>query len=404
MKGIATMVSLLLVGVFVQGQQLQSYIQQAQDNNPDIRAYELRHEIAEEKVNEANWLPNTEFGAAIFASEPETRTGPQEAKFSATQMLPWFGTVSARENYARATADTEYLEYRIAKRKLALNVAQSYYALYTLKAKQNVLADNIDLLDTYERLALTAVEVNNASAVDVLRLQIRQNEMKQQKAVLQEQYLAEQANFNGLLNQDWRSFIEVLPQIDIPISDPVITDSLQLNPELTRFDKLYESVARAELLNRKESAPMLGFGLDYVPVQERSDMMPDDNGKDILMPMVSISIPIFNNQYKSRTKQNELRQSEIESQKQERLNVLRSALAKAKSERNAARIEFNTREQNIQQAKNAEEILLKNYETGTIDFDDVLDLQELQLKFQLEQVESIKKYYVESAVINYLTN
>jgi len=129
-----------------------------------------------------------------------------------------------------------------------------------------------------------------------------------------------------------------------------------------------------------------------------------DNGKDIVMPMVSLSIPIFNNQYSSVSKQNELRQLEIESQKTERINTLETALAKAKSQRNQARIKFNTQERNLEQSKDAEEILTKNYETGTIDFNDVIDIQELQLKFQTNQIESVQMYYVQSAIINYLIN
>ena len=120
--------------------------------------------------------------------------------------------------------------------------------------------------------------------------------------------------------------------------------------------------------------------------------------------MVSVSIPIFNNRYKSISRQNDLRQQEIETQKAQRLNVLESAFAKAISQRNQARIAYNTQENNLKQAEDAEEILIKNYETGTIDFNDVLDIQELQLKFQLNQVESIQKYYTQSAIVNYLIN
>ena len=158
------------------------------------------------------------------------------------------------------------------------------------------------------------------------------------------------------------------------------------------------------MLNQKESAPNIGFGLDYIPVSERPDMSFSDNGKDIVMPMVSLSIPIFNKRYKSISKQNELRQKEIESQKIERLNLLETTFAKAIAMRNQARINFNTQEKNLKQARDAEEILIKNYETGTIDFNDVLDIQELQLKFQMNSIEAVKSYYVQSAVINYLTN
>lgn len=386
-------------------QQLASYIQEAEKNNPEIQAFELRYNIAEEKVNEVNTLPDTQVSAGYFVSEPETRTGAQRARFSVKQMLPWFGTITARENYASSLAETQYVDIAIAKRKLALAVSQSYYELYAIRAKQLVLDKNIELLETYERLALTSVEVGKASAVDVLRLQIRQNELVQQKEVLEQDYLAEQTAFNNLLNRDEDIAVTVVEEMFIPVEDALIlTKNLQLNPELIKYDKLFESVEQSELLNQKESAPNIGFGLDYVPVSERPDMNFVDNGKDIVMPMVSISIPIFNNKYKSVTKQNELRQLEIKSQKEDRLNKLETLLAQAQHNRNATRIKFNVQTDNLKQANDAEEILIKNYETGTINFNDVLDVQELQLKFQINLIESVKNYYIQSAIINYLSN
>ncbi|QNJ99104.1 TolC family protein [Constantimarinum furrinae] len=405
MKNIKIIICLLFVSAFAKAQQLQSYIEEAEANNPEIQAFELRYNIAEEKVNEANWLPNTEVSAGYFVSEPETRVGAQRARIGVKQMLPWFGTITARENYATSMAEAEYVEITIAKRKLALSVAQSYYRLYETRAKQKVLDENIQLLKTYERLALTSVEVGKASAVDVLRLQIRQNELQQQKEVLEEEFSAEQTTFNNLLNRDENRTVDLVAAMEIPDNDPIYgTEALSLNPELLKYDKLYESIAQSELLNQRESLPMIGFGVDYLPVSERTDMNPIDNGKDVLMPMVSVSIPIFNNRYKSITRQNELRQQEIETQKSQRLNVLESAFAKAISQRNQARIKFNTQAKNLKQAKDAEQILIKNYETGTIDFNDVLDIQELQLKFQMEQIASVQQYYVQQSIINYLIN
>ena len=386
-------------------QSLEFYLQEAEQNSPMIQALELRYNIAKEKVSEMNTLPNTTVAAGYFVSEPETRTGAQRARFSVSQMLPWFGTITARENYASSMAETEYAEIVIAKRKLALSLAQSYYNLYGIQAKQKVLQENIDLLKTYETLALTSVEVGKASAVDVLKLQIRQNELQQQKEVLEQSYLAEQAVFNNLLNRDESIAVEVVDEMDIPLDDPMLNkEDLGLNPELLKYDQLYESVTQSELLNQKENAPSFGIGLDYIPVSERTDMAMSDNGKDIVMPMVTFSIPIFNNKFKSVTKQNELRQKEIELQKTERLNVLENAYADAISQRNQARIAHQTQAKNLKQAKDAEEILIKNYETGTIDFNDVLDIQELQLKFQTNQIQSVQLYYLQSAIINYLIN
>jgi outer membrane protein TolC len=382
---------------------LQKNIQEAEANNPKIEAYNVRHNIAEEKVNEAHWIQNTEFSAGYFVSEPETRTGAQRARFSARQMLPWFGTINARENYASSMAEAEYVEIAIAKRQLALSVSQSYYRLVANKAIQKVLDENIQLLETYEKLALTSVEVGKASAVDVLKLQIRQNELQQQKEVLNEAYKGEQTAFSKLLNRDGAVEVTTLETLVLPSEELVYTEeALTLNPELLKYDKLYESIAQSELLNQAGSKPMIGLGLDYVPVSERPDLNISDNGKDIFMPMVSVSIPIFNKKYDSKSKQNELKQLEITAQKDDRLNVLQAAFAKAISQRYQARIKYNTQEKNLKHAKNAEEILIKNYETGTIDFNDVLDIQELQLRFQINQISAIETYYAQSAVVNYL--
>jgi cobalt-zinc-cadmium efflux system outer membrane protein len=391
------------LGLFAQAQQLQSFIQQAEDNNPEIQAYQLRYNIAEEKVNEVDWIPNTEFSAGYFVSEPETRTGAQRARFSARQMLPWFGTITARENYASSMADAEFVEIAIAKRKLALAVSQSYYSLYEIRAQQSVLDENIQLLKTYEGLALKSIEVGKSTAVDVLRLQIRQNELQQQKEVLDQAYLGEQATFNKLLHQDGINAVTVVEELLLPEEDiAYAVDVLSLHPELFKYDKLYESITQSELLNQAEQNPMIGIGVDYMPVSARPDMNFSDNGKDIFMPMLSVSIPIFNKQYDSKSKQNELRQLEIAAQKDNRLNMLESAFAKAISQRNQARIKYHTQQKNLKHAQSAEEILIKNYETGTIDFKDLLDIQELQLKFQINQIKAITIYYRQSAVVNYL--
>ncbi len=393
---------MLLLVQLSQGQNLESFLEQAEANNPEVQAFELRYNISKEKINEMNTLPNTEVSAGLFVSEPETRTGAQKARFSVKQMLPWFGSITARENYIAALSEVDYMDMVIIKRKLRLSVSQSYYRLYAIKKQQEVLAENIELLKNYEKLALTSLEVGNATAVDVLRLQIRQNELRAQKEVLVLDYVSEESLFNNLLNREEEQPIDLLDNLAVIEEQEELIWDVQLHPELLKYDRLYESVTQSEILNRKETNPDLGFGLDYIPVAERNDMSFSDNGKDIIMPMVTVSIPIFNSKYKSKTIQNDLRQEEISAQKMNQKNKLKTLLSKAISSRESARIKYNIQEKNYRQAKDAEEILIKNYETGTINFNDVLDIQELQLKFQMNQIEAVKNYYMESALINYL--
>ena len=386
-------------------QPLETLIEEALSNNPKIQAIDLQYKMASEKANEVNTLPNTEFGVGYFISEPETRTGPQRFNVSVKQMIPWFGTITAKKSYARSLSKAKYEDIIIEKRKLVVATSQSYYRLYAYKAQQNIILQNIELLKTYETLALTALEVDKASAVDILRLQMRQNELEALKQVLDQNYLTEQTILNKLLNRDKNLTVNVTQALTIPTeANSLKTVNLSLHPELIKYDKLYESIAQSELLNQKESLPMIGLGLKYINVEKRPVANLDDNGKDVFMPTVSFSIPIFNKKYKSKTKQNKLREQEIIFQKQERLNTLETMLDKAVKERTSAKINYQTQTKNLRQAKDAQEILIKTYETGAIDFSELLEVEKLRLKFQINQIESIKNYHLQNVIINYLTN
>jgi len=399
MKKLLYISCLFTASVALNAQELQTYLEEAEKNNPKIQRFELQYQIASEKVNQAASLPNTDFGVGVPVSSPETRTGPQQFKVSAKQRIPWFGVITARKNYASSVADAQYEDIAITRRKLVADVSQSYYKLYALKAQQAIFEEQ-----TYETLALNSVETGKASAVDVLKLQIRQNELTASKNVLEQQFLAEQTHFNKLLNREKSIAVAVVDGLELLLeAENDNLDNLKLHPELVKYDKLFVAVEQSELVNQKESSPSLGFGLDYIAVAEGPITNFNDNGKDILIPSVSFSIPILNKKYKSQSKQNKLRQEQILAEKQERQNVLESLLDATIKNKTAARIQHDTQVKNLEQSKNAEQILLKNYETGTIDFNDVLDIQELGLKFEMNRIRAIQQYYIQHTIINYLT-
>src|SRR5690554_4049427 len=292
-----------------------------------------------------------------------------------------------------AMAEADFLEIEIEKRRIIRDLSQAYFRLYEIAKKQEVFDSNIQLLQVYEQMALTSVEVGQASAVSVLRLQMRQNDLLERKEVLAQEYAAELTVFNTIMNRDKVENIAIVDSLIIPESDTEIDfERLNLHPELTKFEQLNQVVSQADALNKKESAPQLGVGMEYMYFTEMPDMV---------MPMFSISIPIFNKKYKSISRQNKLKYEALDIQKQATQNSFTSALQTAIRSRNAARIRLETQDKNLKDAANATEILFKNYETGTIDFREVLDVQELQLQFQLSRIEAIGEYFKQESLINY---
>ncbi len=384
-------------------QDLQSFIDMAIQNSPAISKYEIQHEMALEKAEEFREIPNTEFGVGYFVSEPETRTGPQRFKVSAKQMIPWFGTNASKIDYSNALAESMLEDVAIAKRKLISSVTQAYYDLYAIKANQRILDTHFDVLKTLEKLSLKGVETGTASTVSVLKLQMRINNLDRNRQIKKEEFIAAQTRFNKLLNRDALTEVFPIENLELPESDfDVQAANLNVHPELMKFDRLYESVEQLDLLNDKQRSPMLGFGLDYVNVDERPDMDFSDNGKDIVMPMVSVSIPIFTKKYDSKSKQNKFQQEKLELEKLDRLNSLETLLQTALSKRNSARINYDTQMKNIAQAIQLKDLLLKKYEVGSAQLTDVLEVDAVELELENEQIKAVQQYYIQSSIINYL--
>src|SRR5699024_5119709 len=124
----------------------------------------------------------------------------------------------------------------------------------------------------------------------------RQNDLIERKLVLEQAYLAEQTTFNKIMNREEDVEVTILEDLEVPEVDLELDyTSLNFHPEMARYEELNNIVAHADALNKKESAPHIGIGIEYMYLTEESDM---------LMPMVSVSIPIFNKKYKSVAKQN----------------------------------------------------------------------------------------------------
>ena len=86
---------LILLALSVGGfsQSLKDYQQLAVEQNPSLMARYKAFEVAMTRVQQINALPDPTLSFGYFVSPVETRVGPQRARFSLTQMFPWFGTL-----------------------------------------------------------------------------------------------------------------------------------------------------------------------------------------------------------------------------------------------------------------------------------------------------------------------
>ena len=395
-------IAVLLLTLTVKAQSLQDYLSIAAQNNPELQVIQYRYESALEKVVEVGSLPNTTISIGYFAQEVETRVGAQKAKISATQMLPWFGTLTAKEESAKFKAAAQLNNYDFAKRNLFLNVKTAYFNMYELKEKEGIILENIAILKTFESLALNELENNRSTMVDVLKIRMEKNELSNQLNTVQENYNAKKIAFNLLLNRDENSNVNIAEDVINLNSEDFKKEQITNNPKMLQLDNLKSALEKSELATKKEGLPTIGIGLDYGFIQNRD--IPDlaDNGKDIIMPMLSVSFPLFSRKYSSKQKQLQLEQKAIETSKVSTLNQLNTLFEKAKSNLVNAKASIATQLINIEEANTAKKVLLAAYETSKVDFEQLLEIQQLKLKFQLKKVISEKQYAIQKSTLEFL--
>jgi len=238
----------------------------------------------------------------------------------------------------------------------------------------------------------------------LLELDIFENTLKQRKGSLSFGLKAAQQKFNNLVGQSLETSIE-LPT-DLLLAEVILpeTPDFTKHPELLLYDGLFESVEDLERLNQKERLPGIAFGVDYLSVAPRTDLVVSDNGKDILMPRVNLSIPLFGKKYESKTKQNRIELSRLKAEQAYRLNLIEDRYFETVAKLNEAQLTIELLDDSLERLSQTEDLLLSEYIAGDIDFQKLIKLKENELTLQLQQVAAMVAYYNQLSVINYLIN
>ncbi|MCA1747840.1 MAG: TolC family protein, partial [Bacteroidales bacterium] len=270
---------------------LSDYQRIAAENNPGLQAKYKEYEAALQKIPQVSSLSDPVFSFGYFLSPVETRVGPQRAKFSLTQMFPWFGTLKAQGDAAALMAEAGYHSFIDARNKLYYRVAAAYYPLYELEKVISIEEKNLEILESYRTITNSQYENGNSPMVDLLRVEIVLEDARTNLDILREKRKPLATSFNTLLNRDPGVPVEVAGSVDMEtLPGNYRKDSLHAgHPALNALELKVEATRAAQEAAVKQGLPKIGAGLDYVIVGE-GPLNAADNGKDVLMPMVSVSI------------------------------------------------------------------------------------------------------------------
>ena len=387
---------------FLSSQSLEDYLKIAEVNNPEIEYYELNYKVFEKKIEETGNLDNTKFSLGYFLLPPETRLGAQRLKLGAQQSFPWPGTFKAQKEVARYRSNEKYFDMDITKLNLFFNIKKTYFELYKNAAILQVYKENKEVLDIYEKMALGALENNKSRMSDILKIQTQKNELHSKIFSAFNDLKAITKQFNRLLDRD--EDMQVYVPDSMSVLDIIISgDSIERHPVLDKIEAKKKVFEKERQLVAFEEKPKFTVSLDYISVSKRDDIFPDGNGRDIIMPMVGVSVPIFTKQYDAKSSRLQLSVKRTEIEKYNREKELKTQLDLAKAKLKNAVLQVVAAEKNKDVIQRAIDSDLKAYETGKLDYDNILRMQLQKIKYQLLEIQGTKEAYIQNAIIEYLT-
>ncbi|PKP51458.1 MAG: TolC family protein [Bacteroidetes bacterium HGW-Bacteroidetes-1] len=403
---IAIILAMLVFSSLSFAQTPDDYFRIAAENNPGLKAIYKEYEAALQKVPQVSTLPDPTFSFGYFISPVETRVGPQKARFSLTQMFPWFGTLKAQGNTATLMAEAKFQSFIDARNKLYFRVASAYYPLFELKKWVRIEQDNISILESYKNIANQKFKNGTGSMVDVLRVDIMLKEAQTNLSILRDKEKPLMTTFNKLLNRPENEMVQINDSLSAEIlSDNFMKDSLiASNPALKALDLKIQASKASELAVQKQGLPKLGVGLDYVIVGERTDVSMSDNGKDAFMPMVTVSIPIFRGKYNASLKEARLMQESYTYQKQEVANALISEFEMVWFQVQQQLQLLSLYEQQKETSQQSLNLLFAAYGNSGKEFEEVLRMQQQLLKYRKMSATALAQYLIAVEKINYLTS
>ena len=395
---------LALYATSVSSQTLQDYLSIASQNNPEIQSAYKEFEAALQKASQVSSLPDPSLTVSAFGRMIETRVGAQEARFSLMQMFPWFGTLEAKKNAANLMAEASFQKFIDSRNEVFLEIKKTYSELYEINKMIQLEEENLQILNDYRELALSKFRSGKGAMVDVVRIDIKRNESETNIQLLKDQMHPLQVDFNSLMNRELNDFVNIpdaLPLVEI--STPIIKDSLfNSNQKLVGLDKKMASFEEQKKVAKKDGYPMIGLGLDYSIISKRDVPGLEMNGQDAIMPMLTVTLPIFRKKYNAMQKEVDFMLEATKFDKQAVKNNLQSKYSLSNYNVSKAKTLKALYIKQKESTKQAISLLIAAYSNSGTEFEEILRMNQDLLMLQTATISANKNQFIAQSTIDYL--
>ncbi len=440
-------------------QTLEDYLLQAAENNPGLKAAYARYQATAEQVNQAS-LPDPELQAGAYIRPMERYMGNQTADFRLMQMFPWFGMLATQKEEAYHMGQADYQLFLEEKNRLFFEVKSTWNQLLLLQGEQQLAQENLEYLMKYETLTLMQYQAGNSialpsnnfrlandskatsstnqmsgmgaaspstmqgasslssgmsslpmagnsgglAAILQMRLQIKELESTLQQLEANKEVL--QYQFQQLLNRPIEADL-ILPtaweRAKLPLDKQDYLEKIkESNPMLGMYASEQMAFSQQAKMAKLEGKPMLGAGVNYMAFSSRLESGMPMGGKDMVMPMVTLSLPIYRKKISAKIKQADYLKNGAAMQQEETANDLTLQWASAFRDWEESERLLNLYEEQVALVEQQLQIMETTYSVGNLSLSEVIQTQQLLLDYRRKKLNALYQQHQSLAQLDAL--
>ena len=374
------------------------YIAEAIRNNPGLRSEYQAYQAQMANAQGAGVLSDPQLSVGLFPQAMHHVNGKQLATITIMQMFPWFGTLKAGREQMEYKAQEAYQKFREKSLSLAFDVEKQWYSILATQEKVKAVKQKRVLLNDIKKVAIYLYKNYTAGRdtkmSDQLRLDAEEERLKEQTESLETQLTLQKQQFNITLHRQPNAALSLPDSITLR-QMPTFnwTEIERNNPKLAQYSAIQKAFKSQEEQTRAKGMPMIGVGLQYM-LNGKVDMpmMPNMNGKDMVMPMVSVTIPIYRKKITSAIHSAQLMERSAAYNYQSQLDALQSTYLSIEQRADDIKRKLKLYESEVSLLNRTLELMQKEYATGATSLTDILQTTRESIDYDLLKAEANAQY------------
>jgi outer membrane protein TolC len=364
-------------------------LQAAERANPSLRSARLRAEARALDERQASALPDPTVQGTGHVFPIITARGPQRSQWQVRQAIPFPGKRTLRGEVAALGARAADADAEAVAQTLALKIETTYYELYRVQRRTQLLRSFEAELRQFESAASTRYEVGDGSQQAILKAQIERGRLEMRRQNLRanrRSALQSLARLTGRPNLEAPDHpVDVIPPSRLGEQIEEGGGAAAANrPEAEALRRRIEQAESEIALARRAFWPDFTVGAAYTDVR-RDDLTPTMTGRDALNVSVGVSIPLWRGKQTARLEEAQVERRRAEMELEDfRLRVRTDV--RDYSERLRRLQDQLTLLDNrlLPQAEASLDATLSAYKAGRTDFLDLLDAERTLFQLRLD--------------------